>query len=123
MLGCRLFEGPWTQMVLQKFAEGKAVYRRLGYEGATRLLDTVADRIGIEWVGGSRGVPGNNAQKRQLMNALLQCIAEEGTVKPAAASEATPAAAASLAPVPASSTPLAVAELASLSNSVQETGV
>ncbi len=92
-------------MVLQKFAEGKVVYRRLGYEGATRLLDTVADRIGSEWVGGSRGVPGNNAQKRQLMTALLQCIAEEENGKLAAASVAlAPSPAPSPAPTPASPT-------------------
>ncbi len=119
VIGCRLFEGPWTQMVLQNFAEGKVVYRRLGYEGATRLLDTVADRIGSEWVGGSRGVPGNNAQKRQLMTALLQCIAEEENGRSAAASAVTLAAASgpalaaapSPAPVQASSSPPTVAEL------------
>ena len=82
-IGCRLFEGSWTQMVFQKFAEGKVVYRRLCYEGATRLLDTVADRVGSDWQGGSRGVPGNNAQKRQLMTALLQCIAEEDSARSA----------------------------------------
>jgi hypothetical protein len=96
-------------MVFQKFAEGKVVYRRLGYEGATRLMDTVADRIGSEWVGGTRGVPGNNAQKRQLMTTLLQCIAEEGTNKPAAAS--APVSAPSPTPIPASLNPPTVAEL------------
>ncbi len=105
-------------MVFQKFAEGKVVYRRLGYEGATRLMDTVADRIGSEWVGGSRGVPGNNAQKRQLMTALLQCIAEEGTNKPAAAS--APVSAPSPSPIPASLNPPTVA---GVSSGVQKTCV
>ena len=81
-------------MVSQKFAEGRVLYRRMCYEGATRLLDTVADRIGSDWQGGSRGVPGNNAQKRQLMTALLQCIAEEESAR----SAASPAQAVPLAP-------------------------
>ncbi len=50
-------------MVLQKFAEGKVVHHRLGYEGATGLMDTVADHIGKCMGGGSHGVPGNNAWK------------------------------------------------------------
>lgn len=88
-------------MVLQTFAEGKVVYRRLCYEGATRLLDTVADRMRSDWEGDSRGVPGNKAQKRQLMTALLQCIAEEESAKPAPA----PAPTAPLAASPASGSP------------------
>ncbi|DBB08990.1 TPA: hypothetical protein ACH3X3_007620 [Trebouxia sp. C0006] len=49
----RLFEAVLhqTQMVLQKFAEGKVVHHRLEYEGATRLMDTVADHIDSVWVG------------------------------------------------------------------------
>ncbi len=97
-------------MVLQKYAEGKVVYHRLGYEGATRLMDTVADHIGSVWVGGSRGVPGNNAWKHQLMTALLQCIAQEGTGKYASApaSASASASAPASAPVPASLNPPAV---------------
>lgn len=65
MISCRLFEALLhrTQMVLQKFAEGKVVHHRLGYEGATGLMDTVADHIGKCMGGGSHGVPGNNAWK------------------------------------------------------------
>ena len=73
-------------MVLHKLAEGKMVYRRLGYEGATRLMDTVADHIG---------------------SALLQCIAEAGNGKSASTSASAP----SPAPVPASLSPPTVAEL------------
>lgn len=53
VIGCRLFEAVLhqTQMVLQKFAEGKVVHHRLEYEGATRLMDTVADHIDSVWVG------------------------------------------------------------------------
>lgn len=59
-------------------------------------------RIGSDWQGGSRGVPGNNAQKRQLMTALLQCIAEEDNPRSAAApAQAVPFAP----PLPPSSAP------------------
>ena len=87
-------------MVFQRFAEGKAVYRRLGYEGATKLVDTVSDRIGSNWEGGTRGVPANNAQKRQLVDALLQSIAEEQAHSPS-----PPPAAQTPAPTPATPQP------------------
>lgn len=92
----------WFYRSLQRSKWCTANCVRLCYEGATRLLDTVPDRIGTDGEGDSRGVPGNSAQKRLLMIALLQCIAKEESAKPASAPAPL---AAPVAPSPASGSP------------------